>query len=398
LSAPGIYSFAFVTKTGGMIKRLANPITEFLQSEASGGILLMASALLALVVANSPLAAAYFDVLHIKLGGLSLAHWVNDGLMAVFFLLVGLEMKRELMTGELSTWPRRLLPAVAAIGGMAVPALVYVWVNRETPQFLGGWAIPAATDIAFALGILSLLGKRVPASLKIFLAALAILDDLGAVIIIALFYTGQLNASALATCMLITLALVALNGLKVKRLLPYLVLGAALWWFMLQSGVHATIAGVVLALTIPHDDSGHSPLETLEHRLNKPVAFGIVPLFGFANAGVSLGGGASLANPVTLGIALGLFLGKQVGVFGATLLALKLKVGERPQGASLIQIYGVSLLCGIGFTMSLFIGILAFPDEGALADQVKIGVLAGSLASAICGAAVLLIHGRKQAA
>ncbi len=379
-----------------MIKRLTNPIQEFLQSEAAGGMLLMVAAAVALLVANSPLAATYFDTLEFKFAGLSISHWVNDGLMAVFFLLVGLEMKRELMTGELSTWPRRILPAVAALGGMVVPAAVYVFINRNNPEFLGGWAIPAATDIAFALGILALLGKRVPASLKIFLAALAILDDLGAVVIIALFYTSDLQNWALGASALVTLLLVAFNGLGVRNLIPYLIAGVALWYFMHESGVHATIAGVVLALTIPHDRSGHSPLETLEHHLHKPVAFAIVPVFGFANAGVSLAGAAGLTSPVTLGVALGLFLGKQIGVFGATLLALKSGIAERPQGASNLQIYGVSLICGVGFTMSLFIGLLAFPDNGPLGDTVKIGVLVGSLASAIGGALVLLMAARHD--
>ena len=379
-----------------MIKRIADPINEFLQSEAAGGMLLMAASAVALLIANSPLASTYFDVLQIKIAGLSISHWVNDGLMAVFFLLVGLEMKRELMSGELSTWPRRMLPAMAALGGMLIPAAVYILVNRNNPEYFGGWAIPAATDIAFALGILALLGRRVPASLKIFLAALAILDDLGAVVIIALFYTSELQGWALGASVLVTLLLVAFNGLGVRNLTPYLVAGAALWFFMHESGVHATIAGVVLALTIPHDTSGHSPLETLEHSLHKPVAFAIVPIFGFANAGVSLAGTTGLASPLTVGVALGLFVGKQIGVFGATMLALASGIGERPKAASNLQLYGVSLICGVGFTMSLFIGLLAFPGNGPLGDLVKIGVLAGSLASAIAGALVLLMAARHD--
>lgn len=378
-----------------MIQRIATTITEFLDSEAAGGILLMAAAALALVVANSPLATSYAAALHVDLGGLSLLHWINDGLMAVFFLLVGLEIKREFLVGELSTWPKRLLPAFAAVGGMAVPAALYLAVAGGDPQAVAGWAIPSATDIAFALGILTLLGNRVPASLKVFLAALAILDDLGAVVIIAAFYTHGIAVWALAAAAATTVALVILNAAGVRALWAYLGLGAALWFFMHESGVHATIAGVILALAIPERVGDDTPLETLEHHLHKPVAFGIVPLFGFANAGVALGGVAGLTHPVTAGIAVGLFLGKQIGVFGATALALALKLGEKPAGASWIQIYGISLLCGIGFTMSLFIGLLAFPGEGAMTDAVKLGVLARSLASALAGSAALVFAARR---
>lgn len=380
-----------------MPQRLSKAINEFLQSEAAGGIVLMFTAALALIVANSPLSTPYFDLLHIYLGPLSLQHWINDGLMAIFFLFVGLEIKREFLGGELATWKQRALPAFAAIGGMAVPALIYVWINRGSPETLAGWAIPSATDIAFALGILALLGKRVPVSLKVFLAAVAILDDLGAVVIIALFYTAQISLWALGGVAAIAALLIGMNWAGVKRLEPYLLLGVVLWYFMLQSGVHATIAGVLLALTIPAGDD-HSPLHRLEHGLHKWVAFGIVPIFGFANAGVSLAGVnlEALMQPVTLGIAAGLFLGKQIGVFTATRLAVATGITQAPRDASWMQIYGVSVLCGVGFTMSLFIGLLAFPQEGAMTEAVKIGVLMGSLASGVLGAVVLILAGRKN--
>ena len=381
-------------------QRLSTSIKEFLDSEAAGGIVLMAAAALALIIANSPLATAYFDILHLYVGGLSVLHWINDALMAAFFLLVGLEIKREFIGGELSTWAQRALPAIAAIGGMAVPALFYIGLNAGSPETLRGWAIPSATDIAFALGILALLGKRVPVSLKVFLAALAIIDDLGAVIIIALFYTAQINLWALSGVAALTVALTGLNIMGIKRLALYLPLGAALWYFMLQSGVHATLAGVVLALTIPAGQPGHSPLHRLEHGLHKWVAFAIVPLFGFANAGVSLGGIslAQLANPVTLGVAAGLFLGKQIGVLAATKLAVMSGITEAPRGATWLQVYGVSILCGVGFTMSLFIGLLAFPGDEVMADAVKIGVLLGSVASGLAGACVLIWAGRNSSA
>ena len=378
--------------------RLSASVQEFLDSESAGGIVLMIAAALALVIANSPLSTSYFDVLHARLVGLSVLHWINDALMAVFFLLVGLEIKREFIGGELATWGQRALPAFAAIGGMAIPALFYVALNYSSPQTLRGWAIPSATDIAFALGILALLGSRVPVSLKIFLAALAIIDDLGAVIIIALFYTAQVNLWALGGVAAVTAALIGLNVMGVKRLAFYLPLGIALWYFMHESGVHATLAGVVLALTIPTDQSDHSPLHRLEHALHKWVAFAIVPLFGFANAGVSLAGIsiAQLAHPVTLGIAAGLFLGKQIGVFAATKLAVMSGVTEPPRDASWAQVYGVSILCGVGFTMSLFIGLLAFPGDDVMADAVKIGVLMGSVASGLAGAGVLIWAGRGR--
>lgn len=381
-------------------KRLVSMLREFLDSEAAGGLILMAAAALALIVANSPLAEAYFSALHAYLGPLSVSHWINDGLMAVFFLLVGLEIKREMLDGQLSTWPRRVLPGIAAAGGMAVPALVYVAINRNNPAALSGWAIPTATDIAFALGVLSLLGSRVPGSLKIFLTALAIIDDLGAVLIIAVFYTSGLSLAYLGAAFAVIALLAVLNRMRVLTLLPYIVLGVVLWVLVLKSGVHATLAGVALALTIPlkispgsGHDLDHSPLHRLEHGLHKVVAFFVIPIFGFANAGVSLGGlsAAALAEPLTLGVAAGLVAGKLVGVFGSSALAIRLGFADLPVNAGWPHMIGISLLCGIGFTMSLFIGLLAFAGDVALQDAVKVGILAGSFIAAILGAAVLLV-------
>ncbi|TPL48302.1 Na+/H+ antiporter NhaA [Mesorhizobium sp. B2-4-6] len=381
-------------------ERTKSILREFLDGEAAGGIILMVSAALALIVANSPLAGTYFAVLHAYLGPLSVSHWINDGLMAVFFLLVGLEIKREMLDGQLSTWPRRVLPGVAAAGGMLVPALVYVLINRDNQAALSGWAIPTATDIAFALGVLSLLGSRVPVSLKVFLTALAILDDLGAVIIIALFYTSGLSLAYLAAAFVVIALLVVLNRMRAMKLWPYLVLGALLWVLVLKSGVHATLAGVALALTIPLErapgishDLEHSPLHRLEHGLHKLVPFLVIPIFGFANAGVSLGGlsFAALVEPLTLGVAAGLVLGKLVGVFGSSALAIRFGLADLPVNAGWLHMLGISLLCGIGFTMSLFIGLLAFASDPALQDAVKVGILAGSLIAALLGAAVLLM-------
>lgn len=381
-------------------RRPVSVFREFLDGEASGGIILIAAAALALVVANSPLAESYFHALHAYLGPLSLLHWINDGLMAVFFLLVGLEIKREMLDGQLSTWPRRALPGIAAAGGMAVPALVYVAINRDNGPALAGWAIPTATDIAFALGVLSLLGSRVPASLKVFLTALAIIDDLGAVVIIALFYTSGLSLGWLAAAFAVIALLVVLNRMGVLSLAPYVVLGVVLWVFVLKSGVHATLAGVALALTVPlrispgiAHDLEHSPLHRLEHALHKAVPFVIIPIFGFANAGVSLAGisAAKLVEPLTLGVAAGLVLGKLAGVFGASALAVGLRLAELPRNAGWVHMIGIALLCGIGFTMSLFIGLLAFASDEALQDAVKVGILAGSLIAAVLGAAVLLL-------
>ena len=374
--------------------------SRFFAAESAGGLILMAAALAALLVANSPWADIYFATLHIKVLGLSIEHWINDGLMAVFFMLVGLEIKREMLAGQLSTWSQRALPGFAALGGMLVPALIYIaanWGNRDT---LGGWAIPAATDIAFALGVLSLLGRRVPISLKIFLSALAILDDLGAVVIIALFYTSGLSVSMLLASLAVTAFLAVLNRCGVTRLFPYLLAGGLLWFFMLQSGIHATLAGVILALCIPLNGSSsesRSPLIHLEEKLHPWVAFAVVPVFGFANAGVSLAGIApgNLIDPVPLGVTLGLLLGKQIGVFGLAALAIRAGLAKLPQGCSWLQLYGTGLLCGIGFTMSLFIGALAFPESPHLVDEVKIGVLMGSVLSAILGVAVLLSAQRR---
>ncbi|ESZ00359.1 Na+/H+ antiporter NhaA [Mesorhizobium sp. LNHC209A00] len=381
-------------------RRPVSVFREFLDSEAAGGIILMVAAALALIVANSPLAGTYFSVLHAYLGPLSLSHWVNDGLMAVFFLLVGLEIKREMLDGQLSTWPRRVLPGIAAAGGMVVPALVYVVINSNNSAALSGWAIPTATDIAFALGVLSLLGSRVPASLKVFLTALAIIDDLGAVIIIAIFYTSGLSLAYLGAAFAVIAVLVLLNRMRVMSLVPYLVLGAILWVLVLRSGVHATLAGVALALTIPLErsagtgqDLDHSPLHRLEHGLHKLVAFVVIPIFGFANAGVSLTGlsFSALIEPLTLGVAAGLVAGKLVGVFGSSALAIRFGLADLPAHAGWSHMIGISLLCGIGFTMSLFIGLLAFANDVALQDAVKVGILAGSFIAALLGAAVLLM-------
>ncbi len=385
--------------------RIKSTLRQFLDSEASGGLILMAVAALAIVVANSPWADVYFHALHVYLGPLSVQHWINDALMSVFFLLVGLEIKREMLDGQLSNWSRRILPGAAAAGGMALPALIYIGFNLFDPSTLHGWAIPTATDIAFALGVLSLLGDRVPASLKIFLAALAIIDDLGAVIVIAIFYTADINVLALAVAAVLIGNLVILNRSGVKNIWAYLGLGVLLWIAVFLSGIHATLAGVVLALAIPlkitpgapeasHEDS---PLHKLEHALQKPVAFFIVPIFGFANAGVSFAGASAsvLAEPVTIGVAAGLLFGKLAGVLGTVALLVKSGLAQLPARATWPQMTGVSLLCGIGFTMSLFIGLLAFPDASSQ-DHVKIGILAGSLASGVAGAAVLMASARRR--
>jgi NhaA family Na+:H+ antiporter len=384
-------------------RRPSSLFRSFLKGEASGGVVLMAAAAFGLIVANSALAPAYFAVLKTYVAGLSVHHWINDALMALFFLLVGLEIKREFLDGQLARWSQRILPGLAALGGMVAPALIYVAFNAGHPETLRGWAIPAATDIAFALGVLALLGKRVPLSLKVFLTAVAIIDDLLAVIVIALFYTEELSLFWLGLGGGALVALVLLNRLKVMALLPYLLVGTLLWFLVLKSGVHATLAGVALALTIPLTpspavpDAADSPLHVLEHALHPWVAFLVVPVFGFANAGVSLTGmsWAALLAPVPIGVAAGLFLGKQLGVFGVTWLAIRLGLAERPARASFAQIYGVALLAGIGFTMSLFIGMLAFEASEALQAAVKIGVLAGSLLSALCGAILLVLAAPK---
>jgi Na+:H+ antiporter, NhaA family len=375
----------------------ASAFRTFLKSEASGGLVLMTTAALALVIANTGLSESYFSLLGTYVGPLSILHWINDALMAGFFLLVGLEIKREILDGQLSNWPRRILPGVAAAGGMAVPALIYLGFNAATPETVRGWAIPTATDIAFALGVLALLGSRVPVSLKVFLTALAIIDDLGAVAIIAMFYTADLSLAWLSFAGLALAVLIALNWRGIERLAPYLAVGALLWFCVLNSGVHATLAGVALASTIPlrpsagRLDDTKSPLHTLEHAIQPWVAFLVLPVFGFANAGVSFAGvtWAALLEPVPLGISIGLFVGKQVGVFLSSWAVVWLRLADCPAFASFPQVYGVSLLCGIGFTMSLFIGLLAFPNAPELQDAVKIGVFLGSVLSAVVGALVL---------
>lgn len=376
-------------------------VTDFMRGEAAGGFVLMAAAALALIVANSRFSEIYFESLNAYLGGMSVLHWINDGLMVIFFLLVGLEIKREILVGQLSTWPRRILPGIGALGGMIVPALIYFAFNRNDPEALRGWAIPTATDIAFALGVLALLGKRVPVSIKVFLTALAIIDDLGAVVIIALFYTNELSTQYLLIAAGVLAALIVLNRSGVRQLWPYLLLGAVLWFLVLRSGVHATLAGVALALTIPlrmKNEVNDPPLIKLENSLHSVVPFLIIPLFGFANAGLSYQGfGVShLVDPLTLGVALGLLLGKIIGVFGFSSIAIGFGFARLPQDASWTQLFGVALLCGIGFTMSLFIGLLAFANHPALQSEVKLGILCGSLASGILGYTVLRLAGSKS--
>ena len=379
----------------------SSAIRAFLAAQSSAGLVLMAAALVALAIANSPLGPGYSALLHAELGPLSLGHWINDGVMTVFFLLVGLEIKREVVDGQLSTWPRRVLPGIAAAGGMIVPALLYLAVNRGPTAV--GWAIPAATDIAFALGVIALLGQRVPASLRVFLAALAIIDDLGAVVIIAIFYTAGLSWPDLAGAAVAVALLVACNRLGVQRLSIYLAIGAVLWLFVLRSGVHATLAGVVLALTIPmrrtpaqSDADDPSPLHRLEHALHQPVAFLVVPVFALANAAVPLLGlpAGVLGAPVTLGVLGGLLIGKVAGVFGCAMLAVRLGLADMPAHAGRRQLFGVALLCGIGFTMSIFITLLAFPDAPLLQTEAKLGVLLGSLLSGVAGYAVLRLAPR----
>jgi NhaA family Na+:H+ antiporter len=376
-----------------MARQATRILKDFLDSEAAGGFLLMASAALALIVANSPFSESYFWVLHRRVLGLDVLEWINDALMALFFLLVGLEIKRELVVGQLATWGDRALPGFAAAGGMAVPALIYVAFNHADAAAIRGWAVPSATDIAFSLGVLALLGSRVPLSLKIFLTALAILDDLGAVVIIAVFYTASLNPMMIGLAALTVGILAAVAASRVTALWVYLSLGALLWVFVLLSGVHATVAGVLLAATVPvqgRDDEETSPLHRLERGLTGLVGYFILPVFGFANAGVALAGVGwqALQHPVTLGSALGLFLGKQVGVFAGAWLTIRSGLAAKPLGATWAQLYGVAILCGIGFTMSLFIGLLAFATD-EFHDATKIGVLSGSIASAIVGWLVL---------
>jgi len=380
---------------------------RFFAHESAGGVVLGIAALAALIVSNSPLSGWYAAFLQTP-GELvfgktlvlekTLLVWVNDLWMAVFFFLVGLEIKREFVEGELASRRQAVLPLAAALGGMAVPAVIYSAVNWGDAQALQGWAIPAATDIAFAIGVVTLLGRRVPASLKVFLAAVAIIDDLGAIVVIALFYTDKLSVTALAGAGAGLALLFALNRLKVTRVDVYVAVGLLIWIFVLESGVHATLAGVLTAMAIPvRDAEGGSPLQRVEHGLHPWVAFLILPVFGFCNAGVNLAGAslATLAQPVTLGIALGLVLGKAVGVFGAAWLMLRSRLAVAPADASTLQLFGVCVLCGIGFTMSLFIGGLAFDGLGAVYEtRLKLGVLAGSIVAGLAGAAILVAAGR----
>ena len=383
--------------SGGLRSKLA-------ASEAAPGLVLMACAAVALVLANSPLAHAWHDLfLHPlpwnPVPGLENLHaWINDGLMAVFFFVVGLEIKREFVMGALADNARRRLPVIAALAGMAAPALVYLGVTGSHPELRNGWAIPAATDIAFALGVLALLGSRVPPSVRLFLLTVAVVDDIGAIAIIAVFYTTSLELGWLALGTALFAAMVAMNRFGVRALPPYLLLAAALWFAVLHSGIHATVAGVLAAFTIPValDRHGDSPLLRLEHALVGVSGFLIVPLFGLANAGVALGAGDPLA-PLPLGIALGLIAGKQAGVMLAVLGCERLGIAARPAGAGALHLWGMALLCGIGFTMSLFIGALAFTDAPQLVEDAKLGVLGGSLISALAGAAVLRLAPRVAA-
>jgi len=377
--------------------------------EAASGLLLIAAAVLALIINNSPLSWLYTGLLDTpvvaQIGALKIAKplllWINDGLMAMFFLLIGLEVKREVLDGQLSRPSQIVLPGAAAIGGMLVPALIYWFLNRDNPAALSGWAIPTATDIAFALGVLALLGKRVPVSLKLFLMTLAIIDDLGAIVIIAIFYSGELSTLSLGLAAACIASLVAMNRLGVVKLGPYMIIGLILWVCVLKSGVHATLAGVTLAFCIPlrTKNAEPSPLLTLEHALHPWVAYGILPLFAFANAGLSLSGVTveSFTHDVPMGIAIGLLLGKTIGVFGLTWLAVKIGIAALPQGANWGQVLGVAILCGIGFTMSLFVGSLAFePGVSDYAGMDRMGILTGSILAAVIGYAVTAAASRKN--
>lgn len=390
------------------MRQVSERLLALLHHQAAGGVILFAAAALALILDNSALAWLYDALLStpvvVQVGALAidkpLLLWINDGLMAVFFFLVGLEIKRELLTGQLSTWQNASLPAIGAIGGMAIPALIYVAFTHGDPEAIRGWAIPAATDIAFALGVLALLGSRVPVALKVFLLALAILDDLGAIIIIALFYTADLSLTSLAIAGVCAAILTSFNLAGVRKVAPYAIIGLVMWVGVLKSGVHATLAGVIIALTIPlrggpSDET--PPLLRLEHVLHPWVAFMVMPVFAFANAGVSLSGlsFSDLLAPIPLGIALGLFVGKQVGIFGFCWAATRLGLCSLPAGVSWVQMYGVALLAGIGFTMSLFIGTLAFADP-AHATAVRLGVLSGSILAGISGYIILRLSCQPQ--
>jgi Na+:H+ antiporter, NhaA family len=390
-----------------MIKNLSRPFIWFFKLEAASGLVLLIAAIIALIISNSFLSTLYFETLNkylfigINKFGLKLSihHWINDALMAIFFFFVTLEIKREFIQGELSNIKKALLPIIAAVGGMLVPALFYIFINWGNSETMNGWAIPSATDIAFSLGILSLLGSRVPISLKVFLTALAIIDDLGAILIIAFFYSGELSVPYLSLILVSYIFLLILNKFSVKKFIPYLIIGLFMWFFTFKSGIHATIAGVLLASTIPHrkKDRDFSLLVKLEHGISPYVAFMIMPLFAFANAGVNLEGLSlsSLMTPVPLGILCGLFFGKQIGVLLFSYVSIKFKFAEAPNNSNWLSIYGVSILTGIGFTMSLFVGNLAFEDNIQYIDGVKIGVLTGSLLSTIFGYILLLISSKK---
>ena len=391
-----------------MINYLTAPFRWFFKLEAAGGLVLLVAAVIALILSNTKLSDLYFGILnyHILVGAgkfaldLSILHWINDALMAVFFFVVTLEIKREFVQGELSKPKQALLPIIGAVGGMAVPALIYVIINFETGDTLKGWAIPSATDIAFSIGVLSLLGSRVPISLKVFLVALAIIDDLGAIVIIAFFYSSELQYSYLILMIISFAFLLLLNKFNIKKFTPFLIIGILMWYFTHGSGIHSTISGVLLATTIPHarDKKDFSLLLKLEHILSPYVAFGIMPLFALANAGVVLDGISfnSLLYPVPLGILCGLFFGKQIGVFLFSFISVKLKLAEMPSNSNWLMFYGVGILTGIGFTMSLFVGNLAFQDGADYMDGVKIGVLSGSFLSAIIGYFMLFIVSKKK--
>ncbi len=390
-----------------MINYISKPFKWFFKLEAASGLILLFSAIIALIVSNSELSNLYFSTLneYLFIGvnqfgiKLTVIHWINDALMAVFFFFVTLEIKREFIQGELSNIKQALLPIIGAVGGMLVPALIYIFINLDNAETLNGWAIPSATDIAFSLGVLSLLGKRVPLSLKVFLTALAIIDDLGAIVIIALFYSGDLSIKYLSLMLAAFIILLVINKLNIRKFLPYLLVGLLLWDFTHNSGIHATIAGVLLAITIPHrkKEKDFSLLIKIEHAISPYVAFGIMPLFAFANAGVSLDGLSlnSLLDKVPLGIVLGLFVGKQLGVFIFSFISIKLKIAQMPSNSNWFNFYGVGVLTGIGFTMSLFVGNLAFVENLEYMDGVKIGVLTGSLLSTLFGYFLILLTPNK---
>ena len=391
-----------------MINYINAPFKWFFKLEAASGLILLIAALLALILSNSDLNNYYFETLnaHILIGtssfglDLSVLHWINDALMAVFFFIVTLEIKREFIQGELSKPKQALLPIIGAVGGMAIPAIIYIFINFNSEHTLKGWAIPSATDIAFSIGVLSLLGSRVPISLKVFLTALAIIDDLGAILIIALFYSGELQYLYLILMMSSFILLIALNKTGIKKFLPYLLIGLFLWYFTYMSGIHSTISGVLLASTIPHKggEKDFSLLLKLEHILSPYVAFGIMPLFAFANAGVMLTGVSigKLLEPVPLGIVCGLFFGKQIGVFTFSYVSIKMKLAEMPKNSNWLKFYAVGILTGIGFTMSLFVGNLAFVEHPEYLDGVKVGVLVGSFLSALVGYFMLLFAIRNN--